>query len=53
MTDEAIEAKFMANAQPIIGLERCQNMVQKVASLEDCLDVNELMALCSLSNPNP
>lgn len=53
MTDEAIEAKFMANAQPIIGLERCQNLVKKVASLEDCLDVNELMALCSLSSPHP
>ena len=51
MTDEALKAKFMANATPIIGVARCQDIVQKIDTLEACADVNELMALCSLPRP--
>ena len=50
MTDEAIEAKFMANAKPVLGIARCQDIVEKVWTLENCADVNDLISLCSLSN---
>jgi hypothetical protein len=52
MTDEAIEAKFMANAKPVLGIACCQDIVEKVWTLEDCVDVNDLISLCSLSNLN-
>jgi 2-methylcitrate dehydratase PrpD len=50
MTDEAIQAKFMANAEPVLGMARCQDLAQKVWTLEDCVDVNDLIGLCSISN---
>jgi 2-methylcitrate dehydratase PrpD len=49
MTDEALQAKFMANAEPVLGMARCQDLVQKVGSLEDCVDVNDLISMCSAS----
>ena len=52
MTDKALEAKFMANATPVLGLARCQDLVQKVWALEDCADVNDLISLCALANPS-
>ena len=51
MTDEALEAKFMANAIPVLGIARCQDIVHEVWALENCPDVNDLISLCSLSNP--
>jgi 2-methylcitrate dehydratase PrpD len=45
MTDPAIEAKFMANATPVIGAERARCACAFVWSLEQQNDVRELLAL--------
>jgi 2-methylcitrate dehydratase PrpD len=45
MSDAAIEAKFMANATPVIGTERAQRAGAFVWSLEQQPDVRELIAL--------
>jgi hypothetical protein len=42
----------MANAKPVLGIARCQDIVEKVWTLEDGVDVNDLISLCSLSNLN-
>ncbi len=46
MSDGAIEAKFMANAEPVIGLERAQRVRDLVWSLEGRTDMRDLTALC-------
>ena len=48
MSDAQIEAKFLANATPVIGAERAQRAVEWVASLEKQTDVRELIALLAL-----
>jgi 2-methylcitrate dehydratase PrpD len=45
MSDAAIEAKFRANATPIIGSERAQRVVEFVGTLERRPDVRHLIAL--------
>jgi 2-methylcitrate dehydratase PrpD len=45
MSDAAIEAKFMANATPVIGRERAERARDFVWSLERQADVRELAAL--------
>ena len=45
MSDAQIEAKFMANAAPVIGAERAQRAVEWVASFEKQADMRELIAL--------
>jgi 2-methylcitrate dehydratase PrpD len=45
MSDAAIEAKFMANAQPVIGRERAERARDFVNSLETQRNVAELAAL--------
>jgi 2-methylcitrate dehydratase PrpD len=45
MTDAAIEAKFQANATPVIGGERAKRACEFVWSLERQPDVRELIAL--------
>jgi 2-methylcitrate dehydratase PrpD len=45
MSDAAIEAKFLANATPVIGPERAQRAGERVWSLEKIPDVGELIAL--------
>jgi 2-methylcitrate dehydratase PrpD len=45
MSDAQIEAKFTANAAPVIGAERAQRAVEWVASFEKPADVRELIAL--------
>jgi 2-methylcitrate dehydratase PrpD len=45
MSDAAIEAKFLANATPVIGAERAGRVRDAVASLEKCADARELIAL--------
>jgi 2-methylcitrate dehydratase PrpD len=45
MSDAAIEAKFRANATPIIGGERAQRVVEFVWALERRPDVRHLIAL--------
>src|SRR4051812_23854752 len=42
MSDAQIEAKFTANAAPVIGAERAQRAVEWVASFEKPADVREL-----------
>lgn len=46
MSDNAIEGKFMANAEPVIGLERARRVRDLVWSLEELTDMRELTALC-------
>lgn len=45
MSDAQIEAKFLANASPVIGEERARRAAAFVWSLEKQLDVRELIAL--------
>jgi 2-methylcitrate dehydratase PrpD len=45
MSDAAIEAKFRANAAPVIGAERAQRVVEFVWTLECQPDVRHLIAL--------
>jgi 2-methylcitrate dehydratase PrpD len=45
LTDEALTAKFMANAIPVIGDARAQAVVQTVARLERLENVRELTRL--------
>jgi 2-methylcitrate dehydratase PrpD len=45
MSDAAIEAKFIANATPVIGRERAERAQDFVWSLEQKPDVQELIAL--------
>jgi 2-methylcitrate dehydratase PrpD len=45
MSDAAIEAKFLANATPVIGGERAQSVVEFVRTLERQPDVRDLIVL--------
>jgi len=45
MSDAAIEAKFLANATPVIGAERARAVCGRVWTLEKLLDMRELIAL--------
>lgn len=45
MSDAAIEAKFLANATPVIGTERAERACALAWSLETVPDVRELIAL--------
>jgi 2-methylcitrate dehydratase PrpD len=45
MSDAAIEAKFRANATPVIGGERAQRVVESVWTLERRRDARQLIAL--------
>jgi hypothetical protein len=45
MSDAAIEVKFMANAQPVIGRERAERARDFVNSLETQRNVAELAVL--------
>jgi 2-methylcitrate dehydratase PrpD len=45
MSDAQIEAKFLANATPVIGAGNAQRAVEWIASLEKQTDVRELIAL--------
>ena len=45
MSDAAIEAKFLANAMPVIGRERAARAREFVRTLETQPDVRELIAL--------
>jgi 2-methylcitrate dehydratase PrpD len=45
MSDAAIEAKFIANAIPVIGRERAERACAFVLSLETQPDIQELIAL--------
>ena len=47
MSDEAIEAKFTANAEPVIGAARAQQVRDLVWGLETLPDVCELTVLCA------
>ena len=47
MSDAAIEAKFLANATPVIGLARAKRVCGLVWSLERSANVRELIALVS------
>ena len=47
MTDSALQTKFMANAEPVLGIARSQDIMQGVWELHECADVNALTALCA------
>ena len=47
MTDSALQTKFMANAGPVLGAVRSQDIMQRVLALHECTDVNALTALCA------
>jgi 2-methylcitrate dehydratase PrpD len=45
MSDAAIEAKFLANATPVIGVDRARGVCDRVWTLEKLPDMRELIAL--------
>ncbi len=45
MSDAAIEAKFVANAAPVIGAVRAREVCDRVWALEKTMDIRELLAL--------
>ena len=47
MSDAAIQAKFMMNAEPVIGKERAERVCEFTASLEMQPDIRELLKLCA------
>jgi hypothetical protein len=47
MSDAAIEAKFLANAAPVIGQERASRVRDMVWQLERRGDVRDLLVLCA------
>jgi 2-methylcitrate dehydratase PrpD len=47
MTDNAIQTKFIANAEPVIGTARAQRVCELVWSLEKQPGVKELLSLCA------
>src|SRR5262245_61341173 len=47
MSNEAIEAKFLANATPVIGAERASKIAALVWKLETLADARELVVLCA------
>jgi len=47
MSKAALEAKFMANAEPVIGRDRAQQVRDLVQGLDRLADVGELIGLCA------
>lgn len=47
MSDAALEAKFMANAEPVIGRDRAKQVRDLVRGLDCMVDVKELIQLCA------
>jgi 2-methylcitrate dehydratase PrpD len=47
MGDEAIREKFLANAEPVIGMQRAKQVCDWVWALEKQSDMRELLALCA------
>lgn len=47
MSDRAIEAKFMANAAPVIGQDRAEQVLAVAWRLDQVDDVRGLLALCA------
>jgi 2-methylcitrate dehydratase PrpD len=47
MNDEAIETKFLANADRIIGQRNAQRVIELVSTVEQLEDVSELARLCA------
>jgi 2-methylcitrate dehydratase PrpD len=45
MSDSAIEAKFLANAAPVVGAERAREIAACVWRLQALADVRTLVAL--------
>ena len=47
MTDDAMAAKFIANAEPVIGLDRAERARDLIWKIETLPDVREISALCT------
>ena len=47
MSEAELEAKFMANAEPVIGRDRAQRVRDLVGGLDRLADVRELIGLCA------
>jgi MmgE/PrpD C-terminal domain len=47
MSEAALEAKFMANTEPVIGRDRAQRVRDLVGGLDRLADVRELTGLCA------
>ena len=47
MSDAQIRAKFMHNAEPVIGRERAERVCDMTAALEQQADMRALLALCA------
>ena len=47
MSDAVLEAKFIANAGPVIGYDRAGRVRDLVRGLEAVADIKELIQLCA------
>jgi 2-methylcitrate dehydratase PrpD len=47
MSDEVIKAKFMANAEPVVGGKRAEQICDMVWKLDEVGDLGELTELCA------
>lgn len=47
LSDMALEAKFLANAEPVVGRDRAQQVRDLVRGLDRMVDVKELIQLCA------
>jgi len=47
MSDAEIEAKFLANAEPVIGHDRARHVRDRIYGLDQLADVTELIQLCA------
>ncbi len=47
MSDSAIEAKFLANAEPVIGPDNARRLAEGVWKLDTAADVRSLIALAA------
>jgi hypothetical protein len=47
MSDAALEAKFLANAEPVLGAARARRVVETTAALDTLDDARHLIGLCA------
>jgi len=47
LTDDALRAKFLGNAVPVIGAERARGLIETVGTLESLGDIGELVRACA------
>ena len=47
LTDDALRAKFLGNAVPIVGADRAQGLIETIGTIDTLGDVGELVRACA------